>query len=441
MSYNEFDINAAINPTVSRESVMLSGVGGISKVYASKSNSMEEFISGAIHDLSTVSCNAMFVNSSLNGLRDRLTIAAKVAKNVNTAKDMGREEFKAVDKMDPWQYAVESGIGNFFKKIWEAIVYSFKSILNAISKLVKNLQIFITNADAKAAAATYKYYVTNKALIERNNKANLKTKFNSMNWSVDAAKLKKQVESVVKVYVASSNYGSDDAKFFEKLSAIDLKQIKDTASFKKVAGDLFRFGGHFAFGDDASGKSMTNKISAVKADIEKAIDAIKSELKVPAKLTRGQEVAHACTVVGDGKVVQMTVEKMKGLSADFQILKPEWLANNIKTNVVALNNAMKSYSKYTKVVENVAKRFNEVNVDNTKSSILKSLSTVSSDLARTRLTTNQFFTMLILELELQAIRMRKNAHTALKVYIKGAASKEKTSKESVSADAMDLFRF
>ena len=435
MSYNEFDINAAINPTVSRESVMLSGVGGISKVYASKSNSMEEFISGAIHDLSTVSCNAMFVNSSLNGLRDRLAIAARVAKNVNTAKDMGREEFKAVDKMDPWQYAVESGIGNFFKKIWEAIVYSFKSILNAISKLVKNLQIFITNADAKAAAATYKYYVTNKALIERNNKANLKTKFNSMNWSVDAAKLKKQVESVVKVYVASSNYGSDDAKFFEKLSAIDLKQIKDTASFKKVAGDLFRFG------DDASGKSMTNKISAVKADIEKAIDAIKSELKVPAKLTRGQEVAHACTVAGDGKVVQMTVEKMKGLSADFQILKPEWLANNIKTNVVALNNAMKSYSKYTKVVENVAKRFNEVNVDNTKSSILKSLSTVSSDLARTRLTTNQFFTMLILELELQAIRMRKNAHTALKVYIKGAASKEKTSKESVSADAMDLFRF
>lgn len=441
MSYNEFDINAAINPTVSRESVMLSGVGGISKVYASKSNSMEEFISGAIHDLSTVSCCAMFVNSSLNGLRDRLAIAAKVAKNVNTAKDMGREEFKAVDKMDPWQYAVESGIGNFFKKIWEAIVYSFKSILNAISKLVKNLQIFITNADAKAAATTYKYYVTNKALIERNNKANLKTKFNSMNWSVDAAKLKKQVESVVKVYVASSNYGSDDAKFFEKLSAIDLKQIKDTVSFKKVAGDLFRFGGHFAFDDDASGKSMTNKISAVKADIEKAIDAIKSELKVPAKLTRGQEVAHACTVVGDGKVVQMTVEKMKGLSADFQILKPEWLANNIKTNVVALNNAMKSYSKYTKVVENVAKRFNEVNVDNTKSSILKSLSTVSSDLARTRLTTNQFFTMLILELELQAIRMRKNAHTALKVYIKGAASKEKTSKESVSADAMDLFRF
>ena len=108
MSYKEFDINAAINPVISRESIKLAGVSEVAKIYNSKSLSTEEFISGAIHDLGVSNRNVMFVNSSLSGLRDRLAIAAKVAKNVNTAKDRGVEGFGSVSKMDPWEFALES---------------------------------------------------------------------------------------------------------------------------------------------------------------------------------------------------------------------------------------------------------------------------------------------------------------------------------------------
>lgn len=439
MSYKEFDINAAINPVVSRESVKLAGVSEVAKIYNSKSLSTEEFISGAIHDLGVSNRNVMFVNSSLSGLRDRLAIAAKVAKNVNTAKDRGVEGFGSVSKMDPWEFALESGIGDFFKKIWQAIVSACTRLIQAIANIIKHIRNFIVGLDAKQQSKDYKYYVDNKQLIENNAKkfSSGKTKFNAANWKVDGKKISEAMKKVTSLYTKIFTKGGDDEKVFENLASYDLSQVTDPKQFKAMCHKVF--GGIFTFTAEGEGNNLRKYLEGTISKINGSVAEVKKVLGAPNDATSASKIVSAFAVKGD--TVQITAEEMKKKSDDFSILSEKWLAENVKNYVVDLDRAMRQFTKYTSTITKVSKRFEKVGVDSKSDSgkaFIKSLSAACADLAQARIRTNNMATSIILELELQALRFRKNAHTALKIYMRAKSTKPAPAKKT-SAESLFLF--
>lgn len=439
MSYKEFDINAAINPVVSRESVKLAGVSEVAKIYNSKSLSTEEFISGAIHDLGVSNRNVMFVNSSLSGLRDRLAIAAKVAKNVNTAKDRGVEGFGSVSKMDPWEFALESGIGDFFKKIWQAIVSACTRLIQAIANIIKHIRNFIVGLDAKQQSKDYKYYMDNKQLIETNAKkfGSGKTKFNAANWKVDGKKISEAMKKVTSLYTKIFTKGGDDEKVFENLASYDLSQVTDPKQFKAMCHKVF--GGIFTFTAEGEGNNLRKYLESTISKINGSVVEVKKVLGAPNDATSASKIVSEFAVKGD--TVQITVEEMKKKSDDFSILSEKWLAENVKNYVVDLDRAMRQFTKYTSTITKVSKRFEKVGVDNKSNSgkaFIKSLSAACADLAQARIRTNNMATSIILELELQALRFRKNAHTALKIYMRAKSTKPAPAKKT-SAESLFLF--
>lgn len=444
MSYNEFDINSAINPVKSRKSVKLVGVNEVAKIYNSNSASTEEFISGAIHNLGVVNRNVMFVNSSLSGLRDRLSIAAHVAKNVNMAKDRGIEGFGSVNKMDPWEYALESGIGDFFVKVWKAIYAACCRLIQAIANIIKHIQVFITKADTRKQSKDYKYYRDNKAILEANAKKSgvLKTQFNAMDWKGGAGDIADAVGKVASLYTTAFNgiFGiAGDGKILSNLGQVDLSQAKDLAGLKLVSKKIF--GGAFTFDETASGSKLTNYIN--EHVVSKIEEPRKAVLKM-AKITDDEKVsatsvAHKLLLKNDGKVIKTTVEQMKKASKDFEVLSDVWLAKNVTKHVTALNTAVKTFTQYTKNIDKASAQFKKVAVDNTKAVTIKALSSALSEMSDARIRNNSFFTTLMLEMELCALRFRKNAHTALSLYIKGknpTPAAEKKSKESLDTSML-----
>lgn len=440
MSYNEFDINSAINPVKSRESIKLVGVNEVAKIYNSNSASTEEFISGAIHNLGVVNRNVMFVNSSLSGLRDRLSIAAHVAKNVNMAKDRGIEGFGSVNKMDPWEYALESGIGDFFGKIWHAVYAACCRLIQAIANIIKHIQVFIAKADTRKQSKDYKYYTDNKVILEANAKKSgvLKTKFNAMDWKGGAGDIADTVGKVASLYTTAFNgiFGTaGDGKILANLGQVDLSQAKDLTGLKAVSKKIF--GGAFTFDETASGSKLTNYIN------DHVVSKIEEPRRAVVKMAKAKEedsatsVAHKLLLKNDGKVVQVTVGEMMKASKNFEVLSDAWLAKNVTKHVTALNAAVKTFTKYTKNVEKAAAQFKKVAVDNTKAATIKALSSALSEMSNARVRSNSYFTTLMLEMELCALRFRKNAHTALTLYIRGkvaAPAAEKKSKESLDTN-------
>lgn len=440
MSYKEFDINAAINPVISRESIKLAGVSEVAKIYNSKSLSTEEFISGAIHDLGVSNRNVMFVNSSLSGLRDRLAIAAKVAKNVNTAKDRGVEGFGSVSKMDPWEFALESGIGDFFKKIWSAIVSACTRLIQAIANIIKHIRNFIVGLDAKQQSKDYKYYTDNRQLIDNNAKkfGATKTKFNAANWKVDGAKISDAMKKVTSLYAKIFTKGGDDEKVFENLAQYDLSQVTDAKQFKAMCHKVF--GGLFTFTAEGEGNHLRNYLNGTIEKINDSVLEVKKVLGASKDDTSASKIVSAFATKG-GDVVQITAEEMKKKSENFSILSDNWLADNVKKYVVDLDRAMRQFSKYTSTITKVARRFEKVGVDSKADggkAFIKSVSAACANLAQARIRTNNMATSIILELELQALRFRKNAHTALRIYMRAKGAKPAAAKKT-SAESLFLF--
>lgn len=436
MSYSEFDINRAINPVVAKKSVKLPGMTEVAKIYKSNSTSTEEFISGAIHNLGIVNRNVMFVNSSISGLRDRLQIAAKVAKNVNMAKDRGIEGFSSVPKMDPWQYALESGIGDFFSKVWEAIKAACRRLITAIANIIKHIQIFISRADVKSQVKDYKYFVTNKKVLEKSNKAALNTKLNAISWKVNGSQFPKIIKDASSKYITAFRgmFGgqSGDGKALDALASIDMSLCKTPAGFRTVSNKIFGYFGDF----EREGGKLSNFIEK----ITKKIDAPRLSVIGDAKLDENasaSKVAHALVYSNNGKVSQVTVKSLMDSSKEFSVLSEKWLADNVTSQVTALNDAVKQMTTYTKAVDKAATAFKKAAVDSVNNAGLKSLSSALSQMSNARIRSNSWFTSLMLELELAALRYRKNVHNALKIYIRGAAPKEsKKSKENYDINSL-----
>lgn len=442
MSYSEFDINSAINPVVSKESYKLQGVTDVAKVYNSRSMSTEEFVSGAIHNLGVVNRSVMYVNSSLSGLRDRLAIAAHVAKNVNAAKDHGMEAFSNVSRMDPWEYALEDSNQSFFSKVWQAICTACRRLITAIVNVIKHIQIAIANTDSKKADRDYKYYVQNRRLFD-NKKEALNTKLNCMDWKFGGDKMLKTISKVSGDYINAFRgiWGTGgDGAALEKAAQFDMSLAKDMAGFKTIISKAF--GIHITAEGNASG--LKSSIDKYREEISKPLFSVCSDAGMKASeltnLPSASTVAHKLLLKNDGKVVQKTVKEMKDLSGDFAVLAAGGFAKSVAQQVSSLNDAVKQFTKYTKTVDKLSAQFKKAGVDGVKSGTLKSISSACSELSNARIRANSWMTTLMLELELTALRFRKNTHTALSVYMRGAtATPKKESKESLNADMLFSF--
>lgn len=448
-SYEEFDIDSAISPTTNRVSVVLAGASNIKKIYASSSKSTEEFIGGAVSNIGSANRNIMYVNSTLNGLQDRLEIASRIAKNVNTAKSRGMEGFSNVKPMDPWEYAVEGSVGEFFKKIWRAIRTACHNVLTAIANFIKWIANVIASAGVKSQVKDYEHYKANKAKIAslaRAGKADT-IKFNSLKWSVNSTQLAKMISSASAHYIGMFNE-SQDTKLIDKMTSFNPRAMESSADFAREFGKIFggaaTVTGGVHLGGGQVGSGAKHDFARAKGSVTRMIDAINSDMeqgvaKVLGAKTSGKVSPHelvlAATTTG-GKVQQVPVAFIQKQSGDFEVLSSDWLAKNVKSNIAATSSAQKQFAIYTKKIDAIAGNFDKV----VKGSPgVSSLSKLTADLANARIRYNNYYTSLMLELQSTALRFRKSAHIALKQYLKYETGAPKKSAEAYVQNVDDLF--
>ena len=443
-AFEEFNIDNAVSPTVGHKSVKLMGVGKAVAVLSSPSRSTEEMIAGAVSAIGAANRNVMFVNSTLNALDDRLRTAGKIAQAVNTAKQHGTEGFADVKYLNPWEYAIESKAGDFFKKIWQAIRTACRRVIEAIAYIIKWIGNAIASADVKAQVKDYDYFTRNKARIDKYAKASNvpSAEFNSLEWKVDASGLAKVIKNAAGTYASVTRANTDDIKTIQNLSRADFKTMKEPADVAKAYGKIFGLPISTAgIGDKAYYKHAADKVKkmtdSINADIESGLKAVfgnaatgKVDLKA---LVLGQ-------VAKSEKVGKIKCGDMRKLSGDFSVLSDAWLSNNVKSVIAEASSQQKVFANYTKIIDDVARKFDSLN---TYADGVSALSKLSSGLANARIRYNSIWSRLMLELESVALRYRKSAHLALKQYIRAATGKiAKESEEALSDNQLEsLFQF
>lgn len=443
-SYEEFDIDNELDSVTRRTPVVLAGVQNIKRIYASTSNSTEEFIGGAMSSIGSANRNIMYVNSMLNGLSDRMVIATRIAKTVNGAKNRGIESFTNVKLMDPWEYAIEGSVGEFFKKIWKAIRTACHNVLTAIANFIKWMANVIASAAVKGQVKDYEHYKANRARIDKAAKAGRSDtiKFNSLNWKVDANGMAKMISSASAHYIGMFKE-TQDSKLIEKMTTFNPKNMEDSASFAREFSRIFGVGAA-GLGKGQIGAGAKHDFARAKGSIDGMVAAINKDMesgvaKVVGSSAKGKvtprELILGAVSSGD-KVAQMPVATIKKLSGDFSVLSAEWLAKNVKANITATSTAQKQFASYTSKIDKIASSFDKV-VKGTPG--VSSLSKLTADLANARIRYNNYYTTVMLELQAAALRFRKSAHVGLKQYLKYDKAAAKTSKEAYVKDVDDLF--
>ena len=445
-AFEEFDINNAVSPTVARKSVKLMGVGKAVSVFANPSKSTEEMISGAVSAIGNANRNVMFVHSSLSALDDRLRTASKIASAVNTAKQRGTEGFADVKYLNPWEYAIESRAGDFFKKIWQAIRTACRRVIEAIAYIIKWIGNAIASADVKAQVKDYDYYTKNKARITKYAEAAgvPKATFNSLEWKLKADELAKFIRGAVGTYASVTKVNTDDVKVIQNLSRADFKTMKDPADVAKAYGKIFGLPistagvGNAAYYKHASDK-VQKMTAAINADMDKSFHAVLGGNAAYGKVDFKTLVLDR--VAKSDKVGKISCEAMQKLSGDFSVLSDAWLSTNVKSVIAQAASQQKIFANYTKTIDDVAKKFDSVSE---YADGVKALSKLSAELANARVRYNSIWSRFMLELESVALRYRKSAHLALKQYIRASIAKKAQEKsgEALSDNQLEsLFDF
>ena len=450
MAYSEFSIESALTPRTASKKIELEGVGTTIAILQSGSKSTEEFMQGAISALGNADRQIMYINSSLEALNDRLMFASKLAKAINTSKAHGVEGFSNTPRLDPWAYAIEdaSKDGGFFSRLWAAIRTACRRVIDAIANFIKWLGNAIAGAGVRGQAKDYTFYKQNEKTITKN--ANAKKvdaqKFNSVQWALKAGDLAKLITKAAGEYAKGSAKKGEDIKVMENVSRQNFSVMKDAKDYKRAYGDLFSkwFG--------LSGNTPESAFKNASAKVKKMCEDMNAQLRgeIGSIFDKsGSDKVSAHTLVmgvvskGDGKVGPITVGTMKSLSDNFAVLSEAWLADNVKKSVSSVHAQQKAFTEYTKNVDKVASAFMKDN--GTKENPMKSLSTLLSELSRTRIRYNSFWTGLMLELESAALRFRKSAHIALKYYIRAAQkgnADAKKAAESLNDQSIEaLFNF
>lgn len=454
-SFEWFNIESAISPTTEVRGVKLNGMNRVASVINNPSRSTEEFIAGAISALGQADRNIMYVNASLNGLSDRLRLAAKIARPVNIAKQRGTEGFENVPYLNPWEYAIEGKVGDFFKRIWQAIRTIARNILQAIVNFIKYIGNAIASVGCKQQAKDRDAYMRNKATINPKVKAAKvdDMEINSLPWKVDASKLGKIINDISAQYLKAVKANSQDEAILAGVTRADLRTLTTEADFAKVFGSIFGVTGGIgnaigavkgaANGTGAAFGAAKAKVTAFKESIAKQIeDGIK--LAGGTKSASPKEIIASSFLSGEAKVGKVKIKEIvKKAGADFGVLSNEWLSKNVNSVIASLHNSEKEFTRYTKTIDMVAKKFDQVQA--ASHSNVASLSQLTSELAKDRCRLNSFYSGLILEATSYALRFRKTAHIALKAYLKvgyGTKIEKRKSEEALSAQSIEsLFSF
>lgn len=450
MAYSDFSIESALAPRTASKHIKLEGVGNAVAVLRSRSTSTEEFMQGAISALGNADRQIMFVNSSIEALNDRLKFATSLAKAINTSKAHGVEGFANTPRLDPWAYALEDSDSKngFFAKLWAAIKTACRRVYDAIANFIKWLGNAIASASVRGQAKDYKFYTANKGAIERNSKAQKvdAQQFNSLQWSITADGLAKMITKASGEYAKGIAKKGEDIKVMENVSRKSFSVMQNAKDYKKAYGDLFsKWFGLSGNTAESAFKNASDKVKKMTAEMN---DQLKGEIgSIFGKSSSDKVSAHSLVmnaVCGnDGKVGPMTVGKMKQLSGNFAVLSEDWLAKNVKQAVSSVHAQQKQFTEYTKNVDKVASQFTKDN--GTKDNPMKAMSSLLTELARTRIRYNSFWTGLMLEFESVALRYRKSAHIALKYYIRTAqkgTNDAKKAAESLSDQSIEaLFNF
>ena len=446
-AFEEFNIDNAVSPTVGHKPVKLMGVGKAVAVLSSPSRSTEDMVAGAVSAIGAANRNVMFVHSSLNALDDRLRTAGKIAKAVNTAKQKGTEGFADVKYLNPWEYAIESKAGDFFKKIWQAIRTACRRVIEAIAYIIKWIGNVVSSADVKAQVKDYDYYKKNKARIEKYaNAASVgKATFNSLEWTIQAADLGNYIRLAIGKYAETTQVNTEDVKTIQNLSRADFKTMKEPADVAKAYGKIFGLPISTAgTGDKAYYKHASDKVQKMITDINNNTQEI---FKVSLNIKGGKKFDGANfktlvlnSVAKSEKVGKISCADMKSLSGDFSVLSDAWLAHNVKNVISQASAQQKIFTSYTKTIDDVARKFDSLS---TYADGISALSKLTSDLANARVRYNSMWSRYMLELESIALRYRKSAHIALKQYIRAATGKiAKESEEALSDNQLEsLFQF
>ena len=436
--YQEFDITSAIAPGPTRTRVALKGVSRVKSIYNSPSRSTEEFIMDAVADMGAADTHIMYVNSQLNALSDRLEVAGKIAKAVNTAKAQGREGFEHVAMLNPWEYAIEGKAGEFFSRIWKAICTACRRVIAMIANFIKWLGNVIASAGTKAQIRDYQTYVS------RNRKAPKeadKIKFNTLDWKVGSDVILKTATTAAGHYAKLVGQNGRDVKALDGISKTDLM-----ASIGKGDGFFAKIGRFF--GTDGTFNGVKQGVERLKNEINEDLkDGINKVFKVKTGKTMSAKQLVASAFTKTGKVAPMECRTMRTLSKDFSILAEGSFAKQIKTSVAAAAVAQKEFAKYTKTMDALAKKFESIDKVQSGKNEVSSLSRLLSDLANVRVRSSSFYTGLMLEIQANALRFSKSAHVALKQYLKAGepvkgkkAEGGKKSKESYQS-LENLFNF
>ena len=450
MAYNEFSIESALMPETQRRAVKLEGVTKVAEIFNSPSKSTEEFIQGAVTSLGNADCMGMYVHTSLEALEDRLTFASKLARPINTAKARGAEGFENVQTLDPWAYAIEGKVGDFFKRVWDAICTACRRVIEAIAHFIKWLGNAIASLDTRSQIKDYQTYFDNKAKIDAAAKA-AKTddvKFKSLPWKVNADGVLKQATKAAGAYAkATKGMNNDQDLVIMKNAASKVSSLDDKT---KTDQDVLKVGlGIFGLVWRAdSTKTLTlvrEKVSEITKKLQKQRTDDIASVFGSASGTNAHSIVCGAFASQDA-VSTISVGEMKKLSKNFEVLKDEALTKNVKEVLSGVHEQQKVFSQYTKLIDSVAKSLQSAMAKADKNAGVGSISNELAKLANARIMFNSFWTSVMLELESYTLRFRKSAHIALKHYLRAAGAAKKDAKkkttESLSQESLEaMFDF
>ena len=431
MSYKEFSIESVITRPEFSSGYEMNGIGRINQIYdRSNKRSTESFVQDAVGDLGKASQNIMFANMTVSAFEDRFRAAAKIANSINQQKARGTESFRYVEYLDPYKYAIEGKVGDFFKKVWDAIKSAARRIVTAIANFIRWISNKISDAGTKAEVKDYKFYKDNAEDIMA--AARLKKvddiQFNSYNWTVDGNGLANIItktlgglSEVINDKIIKERTDKLQAAIESVGNSKDLNQSRTT--IQEIAQNIDTW--------------TAEADSLYELKIAESFPGAKSIVDKKERFSPKMIVNLAVTNEAEPKIGKVTCKFMREKSNDFYVLSQEWLTINFKNVLGSAHDTQKAFADFTKSVDKMSgtleklitnaekEEYNQIKKDDkeaagkyewSKNAI--ALSRYASKYCTARSRTNTLMTTVQLQLEAMAFRFRKSAHIALKQYLK-----------------------
>ena len=439
-SYEEFNLDAALNLSshTERKSIKLAGVENIRSIYNNPSTSTEEFIIGAVEALGNANRNLMYANMSIEGFAQRFQVAARVAKNVNIARDRGLEGFENVHSMNPLAYSIEDGekkgkFREFVGRIWDALKTAARHIMTSIANFIKYIINKIREFALKKAIKDRKEFMEawKNASPEKQKEIGDK-KVKSMKWKdKPLKKLNEVITSIAKKYTDTfACENNDDYKALLKGTKTELKDIKDVASLRKLQK---------GFGlTPEKVKEAVDKIENFRKEgLLVGIDGSKGK-NDKGKLNGASKALSGVFYEGD-KPEEKPISEIMDLTENFKCLDENWFKTSIVDAIASANKAQKGMTMYTKAIDAFVAKYKKLTKDSEDkedaNGEFKKWAMSIGRLSLKRMALNSYMQSILMEVEINAFRLTSTCHKAVRVGLKSLKGKGDKKKDDKSGES------